>query len=104
MNKNISAERFVSLVDVALKRAQLLKVQMIDAGCGSGAIAASEVTINSLQRLKVNVLEDKLPRVSKGQVPIGTGLGLSRAIGEWTEDEELIAAARSIEKYFGENW
>jgi hypothetical protein len=41
-----------------------------------------------------------LPRPSKGEVPQGTGLGLIRGVGEWTEDDDLLDAVYKVESHY----
>jgi len=104
MNKQVTTQEFLSMVDEAISRTEILREKLVKDNSSSGVIAASQKTLDSLQRVRGHIEDDKLPRVSKGEIPEGTGLGLSRAIGEWTEDEELLGAARKVEKCFGENW
>jgi hypothetical protein len=39
---------------------------------------------------------DKLPRPSRGGTRPGAGLGLSRWVGEWCEDDELLDKGEAL--------
>ena len=54
--------------------------------------------------LKEDVLLNKLPRPSNGSLPKGIGLGLSKAVGEFSTDEELLDAIDEIEDFFGNSF
>lgn len=95
---------YASLVDSALLRAESLKIVLVNHGAGQGAISGCNNTIENLKKLKQMILIDTLPRVSKGQIAVGAGLGLTRAAGEWTEDDELFDLLLKIEQIFGHSW
>lgn len=104
MKHIIPSSEFTQLVEQAIKRTKELNKELIANGSGKGTIEASEIAIENLERLKKHISEGTLPRASKGEVPKGTGLGVSRAIGEWTEDDELIDRVKKIEEFFEEKW
>lgn len=104
MSKQVTTQEFLFMIDAAIHRAEVLRKKLVEDNHDLGVIFASQRTLDSLMRIRGHVEGDKLPKVSKGEVPEGAGLGLSRAIGEWTEDEELLEAARKVEKCFGESW
>lgn len=49
------------------------------------------------QRIKNDVLADILPP------SVGSGLGITRALGEWAPDE-LYVAGKAVEDFYREKW
>jgi hypothetical protein len=94
MNSNdLIILKFIELISVAISCAESLKAN----GAPSDRIDTSIDTLKSFGNLASS---GKLPRVSTGEVPKGTGLGLLKGIGEWTEDDELLDAVFKIEEHY----
>lgn len=85
-------EEFIRLVDAAIS---LVREMRAFRDCKSMA-----VTLENLDGFRWLALTGKLPRPSKGEVPLGTGLGLSRNISEWTESDDLLNAVYAIEEFY----
>lgn len=56
-------------------------------------IESAKKTHENLCSLRQEIIKGTLQRPSKGEVPKGTILGLRQAIGEWSDDDELLAWA-----------
>jgi hypothetical protein len=96
----IVIEMFLQLIDTTSAEAQRVKSEMTAAGLFPGKQVAADLTVSNLDSLRNLVVTDKLPRPSKGQVSNLASLGLSREIGEWTEDDRLLEAGYAVEEYY----
>ena len=96
--KNIDTEavEFVKLIDTTIAIIEEIKTTNLL------AIKPANEAIENLRSFRTMAIYRRLPRASKGDVPEGTGLGLTRSIGEWTEDDDLLDAAYAVEKYYKE--
>lgn len=86
----------VKLIDISIA----ITENIIINSANSLIIKPANETIENLKSFRMMALSEKLPRPSRGEVPEGTGLGLTRGIGEWTEDESLLDAAYAVESYY----
>lgn len=86
-------QKFIDLIESAISIAQNLKVE----GASADRVNAA---IKTLQNFSNLASSGKLPRISHGDVPEGTGLGLVKGIGEWTEDDDLLDAVFEVEQYY----
>jgi hypothetical protein len=89
---------FVKQIDTFLAIIEKFK----NKGANSLVMKSANETMENLKIFRNIVVSGKLPRPSKGDVPDGTGLGLTRSIGEWTEDDDLLDAAYAVEKHYKE--
>jgi hypothetical protein len=55
----------------------------------------AEQTLQELREIKDSALDGTLPRPSRG-----AGFGLSRAVGEWAYDTELMKASLGLERFY----
>jgi len=86
---------FLHLCDVALARANEIAQDLQRSGASQGKQEMAVLTVSILEQIKESALAGRLPRPSGG-----AGLGLTRGIGEWTEDEALTKAARAAERFY----
>jgi hypothetical protein len=84
---------FINLIDLAISKAKNLKLK-------GASVENVDAAIKTLQGFSNLASSGKLPLISAGEVPEGTGLGLVRGIGEWTEDDDLLDAVFEIEQYY----
>lgn len=91
-----AVKEFVRLLDIAIAIAERMKVGATDAFIAE----SSDATVGNLKSFRDMALSGRLPRPSKGEVPQGTGLGLTRGVGEWTEDDDLLDAVYEVENYY----
>lgn len=91
-----AVKEFVRLLDMAIIIAVNLKTNSADALF----VESVSVTIENLQAFRDMAISGKLPRPSKGEVPQGTGLGLTRGVGEWTDNDDLLDAVYEVENYY----
>ncbi|MDF9907665.1 hypothetical protein [Pseudomonas sp. AP3_22 TE3818] len=89
-------KEFVRLLDVAIAIAEIIKARTRDAFI----VESADTTVKNLMGFRDMAISGGLPRPSKGEVPQGTGLGLTRGVGEWTEDDDLLAAVYEIENHY----
>jgi hypothetical protein len=54
----------------------------------------------NLTALKRSAIDGRLPRQSRGEVKPGTGLALTRTVGEWSTDQDLHGALFKIEEFY----
>ena len=66
----------------------------------NGLQARQKKIIDILTRFQGSALNNKILRISKKDVPSGTGLGLSRGVGEWSSDEVLLESIYKIENFY----
>jgi len=93
-------KEFVRLLEVAIAIAEKMKSDAIASGSTSWVSESIDVTVENLKGFRDTALSGKLPSPSKGEVPQGTGLGLIRGVGEWTEDNSLLDAVYEAEDYY----
>ena len=93
-------EKFLQLIDKTVVEAERVKAEIVATGRFPGKLVAANLTLSNLASLKTLVLTDKLPRPSKGQVSKRASLNLSREVGEWTEDDQLLDASYAVEDYY----
>ncbi len=96
----IVIEKFLQLIDTTSAEAQRVKSEIAAAGSSPGKQIAADLTLSNLASLRNLAVTDKLPRPSKGQVSNRASLGLSREVGEWTEDDRLLEASYAVEEYY----
>lgn len=93
-----STRELVRLLNLAINIAEKMKSNpanvLISEQAGS--------VVETLKGFRDIAISGKLPRPSKGEVPKGTGLGLTRGIGEWSEDDELLDAVFAVENHYKE--
>ncbi len=89
-------QEFVRLLDIAIAIAENMKIN----SANSIIREAADRTINIMKSFRDKAINGQLPRPSKGQVPMGTGLGLTRGVGEWTEDDDLLDAVYAAENHY----
>ncbi|GGB22179.1 hypothetical protein [Agarivorans gilvus] len=89
-------QNFIDLIESAILIARSLKVK-------GATVERVDATIKRLQNYSNLASSGKLPRISNGEVPEGTGLGLVKSIGEWTEDDEFLDAVFEVEQYYKES-
>ena len=67
-------------------------------------LAASEAGLAAQAELLIGTVKVMYEGVESGRLlpSEGVGLGLSRAVGEWAEERELIEAAYDLEKFYRE--
>ena len=91
---------FLLHLDAAISMAHE-KMDSIRSNHGDEWLVESYVTlIENLKTLRDTACQGKLPRQSFGQVPEGTGLGISRAVGEWCDDDEMFDTLLAAENYY----
>ena len=90
----------LQLIDKTAVEAERVKAGIIATGRFPGKLVAADLTLSNLASLRHLVVTDKLPRPSKGQVSNRASLGLSREVGEWTEDDRLLEASYAVEEYY----
>lgn len=100
MNVDASLQEFIRRVDALISMAKGKRQQAIDMGEQAWIASSYDTFIRNLNALRDTANQDKLPRPSRGETRPGAGLGLSRAVGEWSEDDELLGAVRDVEDYF----
>ena len=93
---DVAAKEFVRLLDVAIKITEKMKADSSDALI----VGYAGVTIENLNSFRNMAIAGLLPRPSRREVPLGTGLGLIRGIGEWTDDDDLLDAVYAAESYY----
>jgi hypothetical protein len=96
---------FLYLIDTAVReaecvRAECVRAEIASSGQYTGKLSSADLTSPNLASLRNLVVTDKLPRPSKGQVSNRASLGLSREVGEWTEDDRLLEASYAVEEYY----
>jgi hypothetical protein len=89
-------KEFVRLLDKAINLAGNMKANSADAWI----VESASATVENLKAFRDLAISGNLPRPSKGEVPEGTGLGLTRGVGEWTESDELLDAVCEVESYY----
>lgn len=67
-------------------------------------VAASELTLAAQAELLIANLRVICEGVESGRLlpSEGIGLGLTRAVGEWADDPELVSAAYDLEQFYRE--
>ena len=67
-------------------------------------LAASEAGLAAQAQLLINTVKVLCEGVESGRLlpSEGVGLGLSRAVGEWAEERELMEAAYELERFYRE--
>lgn len=67
-------------------------------------VAASEMALAAQAELLITNVRVICEGVESGRLlpSEGIGFGLSRAVGEWAEDPELVNAAYDLEKFYRE--
>ncbi|WP_145733479.1 hypothetical protein [Nitrospirillum pindoramense] len=55
--------------------------------------------INNLKTMKNSVISRKFPRPSSGIPPVVTNIGVTRYLGEWCDDEDVIEMAKKLEAF-----
>lgn len=96
---DIQIIKFIQLIDVAIVNTEELKMTQNN----SLTIESINETIDNLKAFRRMAATGDIPRPSRGDTPQGTGLGLTRGIGEWTEDDRLLDAAYAVEKHYKEH-
>lgn len=91
-----ASKEFVRLLDVAIAIAEEMKANAADAL----TVESADTTVENLKGFRDMAISGRIPRPSKGEVPQGTGLGLTRGVGEWTEDDDLLDAVYAAENYY----
>lgn len=91
-----AAKEFVRLLDVAIAIAEKIKTRTKDAF----VIESADTTVKNLMGFRDMAISGGLPRPSRGEVPQGTGLGLTRGVGEWTEDNDLLDSVYEVENHY----
>jgi hypothetical protein len=85
-------QEFVRLCDAAIAAAQQHRV----ADPRSRSLRdMAELSLQELQEIKDSALNGTLPRPSRG-----AGFGLSRAVGEWAYDTQLMTASLALERFY----
>ena len=87
---------FIRLIEIAISITEKLEEDAID----TWLTESVRTTIDTLKAFREMAASGKLPRPSRGDVPQGTGLGLTRGVGEWTENDELLDAVFAVEEYY----
>lgn len=90
---------FLRLINHTVWEAERVRAEVASSGQYPGKLSAADLTLSNLASLRNLVVTDKLPRPSKGQVSNRASLGLSREVGEWTEDDRLLEASYAAEEY-----
>lgn len=93
MNKELF--EFVRLCDIAAVRATEVYCNLQENGATQQLRDIANITIKNIEKIKESALYGKLPRPSNG-----AGLGLTREVGEWTEDVTLLNAVRDVERFY----
>ncbi|MDZ5645693.1 hypothetical protein [Nitrospirillum sp. BR 11828] len=60
--------------------------------------------IDNLMKMKESVIAKKFPRPSSGFSPGVTNIGVTRYLGEWCDDEDVIEIARKLEAFYREKY
>jgi len=94
---DLAAQEFVRLCDVAIAEAMRVAEELRQAGGPGGSLEMAALTVENLQKLRQSAVDETLLRPS-----LGAGLGLSRGVGDWTEDDGLMAAVRQVERHYRE--
>lgn len=87
---------FIKLIDVAIASTEQLKMNSEN----SKLVKNIDEAIQNLKAFCSMAISGKLPSPSRGDVPEGAGLGLTRGIGEWAEDGNLLDAVYAVENYY----
>ncbi|MEP7130098.1 MAG: hypothetical protein ABI770_03115 [Sphingomicrobium sp.] len=88
----------ISLLDAGLAVVQHAN---LSGGSGESVLAENLSRLSyNLEALKDAAAESKLPRQSRGHVDPGTGLALTRTVGEWSSDQALYDAMFRIEQFY----
>lgn len=95
-NCDTTAKELIRLIEVAISITEKLEEDATD----TWLTESVRTTIDTLKAFREMVVSGKLPRPSRGEVPQGTSLGLTRGIGEWTENDELLDAVYGVEEYY----
>lgn len=95
-----STKEFVRLIGVAINIAGKMRADVVRSGVNLWMLESIDKTINILNGYCDTALSGRLPRISRGDVPAGAGISLSRGVGEWTEDDAFLEAIYSIEDYY----
>jgi hypothetical protein len=90
--------QFVQCLDIAIAATEDELDQSIDALI----LEPVNQTIAIMKNFRGLAISGKLPRPSKGDVPPGTGLGLGRSVGEWSQSDTLLDAVYAVERYYRE--
>ena len=90
------AKELIRLIEIAISITEKLEEDAID----TWLTESVRTTMDTLKAFRDMAAPGKLPRPSRGDVPQGTGLGLTRGVGEWTEDDELLDAVYAVEEYY----
>lgn len=91
-----ATKEFLRLLDVAIEIAE----KMMANSANSSIVEPAGAAVETLRSFRDIAISGKLPRPSRGEVPKGTGLGLTRGIGEWTENDDLLDAVYAAENYY----
>ncbi|WP_431821930.1 hypothetical protein [Burkholderia sp. F1] len=100
MTIDTNLQEFVRRIEELISVANKKRQEVVSAGGGEWLVKSYDTLIENLVDLRSTASADKLPRPSRGETRPGAGLGLSRAVGEWCEDDELLDRVRSVEDYF----
>lgn len=87
---------FIDLLDQAITMVAATDTT----GWSQGKLEQMNLLSTNLKKFREIAQSGKLPRQSRNEVPPGTGLGLSRAVGEWCEDDALLDFMRKVEDYY----
>jgi hypothetical protein len=103
MDIDASLQEFLRRLDGLISMAEEKQQRAKAAGAEAWLIESYNTLLRNLKVLRDTASQDKLPRRSRGETRPGAGLGLSRAVGEWCEDDELLDEVRNVEDYFRES-
>jgi galactokinase/mevalonate kinase-like predicted kinase len=90
--------QFVQCLDIAISTTEDARDKLID----SLILEHANQTVEVMKNFRELAISGKLPRPSKGDVPPGTGLGLGRSVGEWSQSDTLLDAVYAVERYYRE--
>ncbi len=99
-NVDADIKKFVELIDQAIYVVELIRIDNICSPGNEWIANSAEETIDILTRFKDSALNNEILRISKKDVPSGTGLGLSRGVGEWSSGEVLLESIYKIENFY----
>ncbi|WP_019409928.1 hypothetical protein [Pseudomonas psychrophila] len=101
MNKiDADIKIFVELIEQAIYIAKRIRFESICSPGNERVASPTEKTIDILTRFQESALNNEILRTSKKDVPSGTGLGLSRGVGEWSSGEALLESIYKIENFY----
>ena len=89
------AAAFVDLIDRAL-----ISAESANDNATEDERSNYQILLSELRDLRSKAISEGLPRQSRGEISTGTGLGLTKAVGEWCSDPQVMTDLYALEDHF----